>query len=184
MQRWWIVGVAVVGIALAVLLFPRPDTGDIPEPNPKIVDPLDFETPGKASKQKMKAVTGPRPGMERLIELRSQPDAVYAGKLTAPWSAVRYALLKEFPEDDTEAAEIADDIRTVLATLQSGRRDPTMVPPLAETVESLESLEERLESSPRFTENETIAKGLKRYALTLTEYHAANRDGNAPEEAE
>jgi len=43
-QRWWLIGVAIVGVILAVLLVPRPDTGvDIPDADPANTRPLDFK---------------------------------------------------------------------------------------------------------------------------------------------
>lgn len=189
-QRWWIAVVAVLGIGLAVLLFPRPDTGeDIPEADPTNTNPLDFEAnpegtvrPARAKQEKKrrKGATGPKPGMERIMELRNRPDAVFAGKLTAPWAAIRYTLMKQQDED---ASILADEIGKVLADLQIARRDPTKTRAFDDLEENLAALEEKVLASP-WADDETIAASLERQNNMLEEFHEADAKEGTPEEVE
>src|SRR5688572_10794015 len=111
-QRWWIAIVAVLGIGLAVLLFPRPDTGqDLPpagEANPANTDPLAFRgddgprngAPAAKTGKRQPGTpggmrTGPKPGTSALQERRNRTEVVYASKLVTPFSAVRYTLLRK-----------------------------------------------------------------------------------------
>ncbi|HHO54204.1 MAG TPA: hypothetical protein ENK18_25875 [Deltaproteobacteria bacterium] len=182
-QRWWIAVIAVLGIGLAVFLFPRPDTGeDIPEADPTNTNPLDFDAGSqgtvrpprdqRASKpgKKGKGVKGVKPGMERIMELRNRPDAVFAGRLTAPWSAIRYTLMQQQDED---ASILADEIGKVLADLQIARRDPTKTRAFDELEDNLADLEEKVLASP-WADDETIAASLDRQNSMLDSFHEAD----------
>ncbi|MBX2803852.1 MAG: hypothetical protein KTR31_39615 [Myxococcales bacterium] len=185
MQRWWIAIVAVVGIGLAILLFPRPDTGqDIPDVAPTNADAGDFDGDGtpeprlrKKGRKNNSVMEGHKEGLERLAEIRSRPDAVHAGKLTAPWSTIRYALMKA---NDDEANALADDIAKVLAPLQSARRDPTTGKPFEEMETTLKDLEQRVAAS-KWAEEESVSIALARHREILEEYHAAVAEGTAEE---
>ena len=97
-QRWWLVAVAVVGVGLAVLLIPRPDTGEIPEPAPvvkPVVMPDDAPAPQKPARVRpdpKNMIPGPPPGAEEVIARRNRPSAKASTKLAAPWGAIRYRL--------------------------------------------------------------------------------------------
>ena len=96
-QRWSIAIVAVVGIGLAMLLFPRPDTGgSIPGSDPANVDPLGFENgknlppnsgvnPSVVGKPRARSTrtTSARArsrGSRNRIAQRNRPEAIYASK--------------------------------------------------------------------------------------------------------
>ena len=84
-QRWWLVAVAVIGVGLAVLLIPRPDTGsDIPEPAPP--------APAPARPAPSEMIPGPPPGAEKVIAERKRPSAQASKKLAAPWGGIRRKL--------------------------------------------------------------------------------------------
>ena len=142
-QKWWIAIVAVVGIGLAVLLFPRPNTGEpIPSSDPANVDPLNFKNgknlaangavnPNTVGKPRPPVDpdsirTGPKPGTETRAAMRNRPEAVYASKIITPFSAIRYTLLKE----NTEPAKaLADEVAAVMNDeLRKIRLDPDAIP--------------------------------------------------------
>lgn len=192
-QRWWIAVVAVVGIGLAVLLFPRPDTGeDIPDADPTNVDPLDFSDkgdlpPGSAINPKLagkvrktidpdRKLTGPKPGTEELIAKRNKPEAVFAGKIVAPWSGIRYVLMKD---GSPEATALSDEINVLMGDLRTLRNDPSAMP-WAEVEAKMNTAAEKVAAS-RFASDPTVTQGLDRYKTILAEYHAA---ASAPPEGD
>ena len=94
---------AVVGIVLAVLLFPRPDTGGaVPGSGSDQHRPAELRrrsgaragrgdpAPVEAAVDPERVVTGPKPGTEALMAARNRPEAIYAGKIITPLSAIRY----------------------------------------------------------------------------------------------
>lgn len=185
MQRMWIGVVALVGVGLAFFLFQRPDTGDVETPDRTNTRPLDFDAAAEGTVRNPEVVAegkakrpraGRKEGMERLMELRSQPDAVYAGKLIGPWTAIRFTLMKEFP-DDSEGAAIAEDIKPILHALQVGRRDPTQQPPLADTTAQLGEIADRVRASSSLMDNETIASAVKRHDTTIAEFNSVASQG-------
>ncbi len=192
-QRWWIGVVAVVGIGLAILLFPRPDTGaDIPPPDPSNTNPLDFdgedELPkgavrspraGNTPRPKVdptRAAKGPNPAAKELQELRSSPTAVYAAKLTAPWSAMRYTLLNAGTE---ESKALADEINPVLSDLRTLRRDPNRKP-FSEIEAAMQELDQKVAAS-EWAADETISTSLERHRALLVEFHQADAGGTPTE---
>lgn len=185
-QRWWIAIVAVVGIGLAVLLFPRPDTGgDIPGANPGNVDPTDFKNgenlpPNSAVNPRIvgrprpaidpdRVRSGIKPGAENRAALRNRPEAIYASKLITPFSAIRFTLMKEGSEPAKALAEevgslMNDDLRKV-------RLDPDSVP-WADLEKEMDATVATIAASP-FASDETIARSLGRYKEFIDEYHSA-----------
>src|SRR5687767_14889111 len=104
MKKWWLIGAGVVGIGLAVVLFPRPDTG---------ADPAVAEDPqfaGRAERLNNGVVrpgvdpatvrgrtpvdqrNGPTPMAAENAKRRAMPEAVYAGRATAPLAMIRREL--------------------------------------------------------------------------------------------
>jgi hypothetical protein len=180
-QRWWLFGVGAVGIVLAILLFPRPDTGDdMPAPDPSNIDPTNFRTekplsgairPGATPRPKLpedRMRTGPKPGMEEIRELRSTPAAVYSAKFQGPFSGIRYALRKEGSD---EARALSDEIAPIIEALRDNRRDPSsnpmdaLLPQLAATIE-------KVSSSP-FGELPDVIAAVQQYEKVLAEYEEA-----------
>ena len=154
---------------------------------PTNVDPHDFGKEGTVRNPEVeqkrrgpRGKAGLKPGSERLTELRSRPDAVFAGRFTAPWTAVRYTLIKEY-QDDEEASALSEEVRAVLAKLQTGRRDPTKVAPLDETLAELTALEQKITDS-HFIRNDTIAEAIRRHQLTVVEYNSEGGDGEQKSE--
>lgn len=190
-QRWWIGVVALVGIVLAVLLFPRPDTGaDITvdatsdDPDDEGVASNDDQQATRRDRRERRAGrvgTGPKPGAAAALAARHRPEIVYSSKIIAPWSAIRYVLLKEgTPEAKTLADELGNGVMAELRNIRN-----------AEDVES-----SWLAAEPKMAEaatkvaasswgkNETVVKSLDRYRLLLAEFHQAKENGGtapAPE---
>lgn len=184
-QRWWIGVVAIVGIGLAILLFPRPDTGEeIPDADPTNIDPLDFSDkgelpPGSAINPRLagkvrktidpdRKITGPKPGQEELIAKRNRPESVFAGKIVAPWSGIRYVLMKDA---SPEAITLSDEINLLMSDLRTLRQDPDAIP-WADAEDKMNAAAEKVAAS-RFAADPTVTQGLERYKSILAEYHAA-----------
>jgi hypothetical protein len=175
-QRWWIAIVAVVGIGLAILLFPRPDTGEAIEGT----DPASQAVAeGKAPRPRAPADPnrerpGVRPGMEEVAAKRNRPEAIYASKLVTPFSSIRYTLVKEGSEP---AKALAEEISGTMAELRTVRLDPD-----AQAWDDLQAKTDamiaKVKASP-FATNEQITRSLKRYDDFVAEYHKAIEAGGA-----
>lgn len=162
-QKWWLVAAGLVGIGLAVLLFPKPDTGgDIPDPTPGRVDfnaapeeeaggaivenrGVDAEKVARPVSGRMRPMDrgqgltppivnanpadpdqlrrGPSPAALENVRLRSQPDAVFAGRAAAPISLIRRQLLLS---DSEEAKDLGNEMAGLVSALREQRRDPRM----------------------------------------------------------
>jgi hypothetical protein len=186
-QRWWIAIVAVLGIGLAILLFPRPDTGgEISSAEPGEV-PVFKE--GEAPANGVAAVA---PGAKRakatdrgrkrpvpkppsvLQERRSRTEVIYASKLVTPFSAIRYTLMRM--KDDPEAQALAEDLGLVL----NGDIRDMRINPDGSTWDGLQAKTDAAMdkvSSSRFASDPTVAKGLERYKEFVAEYHEAKASG-------
>lgn len=203
-QRWWIAVVAVVGIGLAILLFPRPDTGeDIPAANPDNASPLDFGNDAPPRRDRGDGLTarapgaegattarpeldprlrgGPKPGTEALMEKRNRPEVVYASKLVTPFSAIRYTLMRL--KDDPAALALAEEVGAVSnSELRTIRLDPDTV--------TWDELEAKMQpaidkvTASSYASDPTIAKALERYKQFVAEYHDAKANAPKPGEAE
>lgn len=136
-QKWWLFAAGFVGIALAILLFPKPENDDLPAPDMTRSDPLDFKNEKAGSREnKVEHVRVARrearsPEMERVPRSRLQglehlatPEAVYSGRLSGPWTLVRRQLLAN---GDDAAREWAETITPVVVDLRARRRDPKSV---------------------------------------------------------
>lgn len=132
-QKWWLVAAGVVGIALAILLFPKPENDRLPEPDLTNANPLDFKGNEKpkptqirvarrepVSSDRLKARAARLPGMGHL----TTPEAIYSGRLSGPWTLVRRQLLAHGDED---AKAWAEKVTPVVVDLRSRRRDPAAV---------------------------------------------------------
>lgn len=191
-QRWWLFGVGAVGIVLAVLLFPRPDTGsDMPDPDPSNIDPMNFKEekplsgavrPGFTPKPKTDPArmrTGTKPEMEEILEKRGQPAAIYSAKLQGPLGALKYALRKEGSD---EARALSDELTPVITELRTNRRDPDqfpmeeLLPKVAEAVDSVRN--------SAFGDNPDVTSAIEQYESVLVEYEEALASGGTAEDEE
>jgi hypothetical protein len=181
-QRWWIAIVGIVGIGLALLLFPRPDTGeDIPDPDPQNQpfkngkrDPNKARPPIDPSR----VSTGPKPGMEELVAKRNRPEVVYATKLVTPFSAMRYTLSRE---GSPEAKAMAEEVAATLGELRTIRLDPDAMT-WAEMQTKTDAMIAKVAASP-FATDPSITKSLERYKQFIAEYEQAKSGQPVPEPA-
>lgn len=146
MQRWWIGGVAVAGVALAVLLIGTPDTGgevterpiDVPQLPDSPAEPNDGIIRGGMSKRDAAErspsavpldengmplpigdIRAMKPGA-REVSLRQQlPEGQWASRTMAPWTQIRRELAKQ----DQQHPAIAE-VNALLGEMRELRRDP------------------------------------------------------------
>lgn len=148
-QKWWLVAAGVVGIALAILLFPKPESpSDLPDPDMTRANPLDFKgDPGAKNKGARQVRVAERelrrPDILRQDAARvaghpgmDDPEAVYSGRLSGPWTLVRRQLLANGSDD---AKAWADQVTPLVMDLRARRRDPQAV-----SWDDLRSRQERL----------------------------------------
>jgi hypothetical protein len=183
-QGWWIAIVAVVGVVLAFLLFPRPDTGAaLPGASPDVAKPgrptpagdqAAGETP-RGAVDPSRVRTGIKPGQEGLVAKRNRPEVIYASKLVTPFSAIRYGLIKDGSE---EAKTLVDHIATVMTALHDMRLDPDSM-----TWDELQAKTDaqiaEIKAS-KFATNDQVVKSLERYDQFITEYKTAKQAEGTP----
>ena len=133
-QKWWLFAAGFVGLALAILLFPKPEGDSVPAPDMTRGDPLDFK--GEERKNKPEHVRVARreaggPEMTRVpssrlagMEHLTTPEAVYSGRLSGPWTLVRRQMLAN---GDETARAWAETVTPVVVDLRARRRDPKSV---------------------------------------------------------
>lgn len=141
-------GAGVVGILIAFLVFPSPDTGgDVPDrviaaqteapSTPGMELPTEVEEGnGMATRPMLTPTTGsrtlnpsefPRGTVENgvnplaagLIEHKNTPDAIFAGRFSGPWTLLRRDLLRQ-----EGAEEVAGRVNELVGDLREARRDP------------------------------------------------------------
>jgi len=191
-QRWWIGVVALLGVGLAILMFPRPDTGseiaegDVPTARNVEIPPKrgsSTTSPRVAERPRPKVdptrvVKGANPAAVAAAEARNTPEANMAAKIIAPWTAITYTL-SGLKTDD--AASLTAQIKPLLADLRVMRRHPDQKPygPVEARMNELEAI---VVASPYAT-NETIASSLERYRSLRDEYQAAAATPPGPDAA-
>jgi hypothetical protein len=205
-QKWWLVAAGALGIGLAILLFPKPDTGDdIPSANPENRRPLDFkgQSPDKAERPvlpngpKRRPILpgepanpalmrrpleeghvrrGPNPIAAETIKRRSQPESLYAGRASAPFSMIRRELLLMGTD---ESKEIANEMASLISDLRSQRRDPDLFP-WDELEGRMNGMGDQLKGTD-YMSNEQISQSLTRLDGILVEYKEAAENYVPPE---
>lgn len=184
--RWWIAVVAALGLVLAFLLMPKPNTGvDVvrpdgqasPAPSPGAgagVEPgtvvRSDRTGPRPEKDLSRMVTGQKPGMERFLEHRNRPEVVYSGKLIAPWAAVRYILLKDGSDD---AKALADELNQGVLTDLRGIRNEEDSRAAMDAVEPEMAKAAETVRASKWADDPTVAQAMTRYEALLVEYHQA-----------
>jgi len=176
-QRWWLVGVAGVGVVLAVLLVPRPDTGaDIPEANPENTRPLDFKqdpvaapTPAPAPTRRAKAEEAPKVGLKRgpmpervapenanlspeqkeWIERRNAKDPTAARAMGGPMGELRRQL---YLDGSDEAKALIAKIAPVQAEMNDLGQNPDPSADLAGVVSRMDSVMDDVKSSKWYSD--------------------------------
>lgn len=200
-QKWWLVAAGIVGIVLAVLLFPRPDTGsDVPPPDPTNTRPLDFKADQAAQKREERRrstrtlplrrdAMGERTevgalGERRLSEGRGGPNPIAAelAKRRGAPDAV-YAGRASGPwtmirrqlmtqqKDNPEAQAIAEELGTLILDLRNKRRNPDEGEDYAVLEARQKELMKRVRAESSWTEDPVVAASLGRLDEMLAEYH-------------
>lgn len=190
MQKSWIaVGVVgVLAVVLAFLLLPSPDTGgDVPE-RERVQGGVDLQAPGvtggpvvagakpgrtdagdgeNPEDGERVGVVGEHPGTAALAR-RSQPDAVAAGRASAPWGLVRRQLLAA---GNPEYKGMLDETATMIASLREMRRDPESHD-FDELIKQQRELAERVRGLPAHKEDPQVSGALQRLDEILADYEA------------
>lgn len=97
---------------------------------------------------------------------RAQPDAVAAGRASAPWSLVRRTVLKN---DDAFSKQLLEESATIIADLRQARRDPDSVD-FAELEKRQMDLAVRVRESS-IGANPTLVGALDRLDTIYSDYH-------------
>lgn len=189
MQKSWIaVGVVgVVAVVLAFLLLPSPDTGaDVPERD-RVQGEVALQAPGGAggpvtaggrvgdrelpdgmtpAEDDGVGVVGEHPGSAAMAR-RSQPDAVAAGRASAPWSLVRRQLLES---GEAEYKEMLDETAKMIATLRETRRNPE-THDFDQLIEQQRELAARIRALPA-NKDPQVSGALQRLDEILADYES------------
>jgi hypothetical protein len=187
-QKWWLILAGIVGIGLAILLFPRPDTGEtIPEADLTNADPLNFKEPGQGAKPDVKTAARskvvkrrdlrpPQLGARPLASLASRrqapPEAVFAGRASGPWTIIRRQLILTKTD---QGQSVADEIAPLVTDLRSIRRDPMSLDWDAIVVRQKE-LTERVRANGEWMADETTRKSVERLDTIFEEIAAHEGD--------
>lgn len=204
-QKWWLVAAGVIGIGLAVLLFPRPDTGgDVPAADPRNTDPLDFKSgdrprviargvPGPDGKIDPRGVRrdvrspedrlGPNPVAADLAKRRGTPEAIHAGRASGPWTVVRRQLMLMNDEEGTSA--FSAEVEAVVLALRNLRREPEGGDYAALEAQQ-KDLIARIRANEAWMSDPVIVASVDRLDGILAEYHedvaGADEAGDEPQE--
>ena len=192
-QKWWLIAAGALGITLAALLFPKPDTGDTLVGDANNVTPLDFKDdndgprvvkPGdrqlRASKRDLRPVNGklgPNPVAAEMMQRRNTPEAVHAIRLSGPWTVIRRQLMMQGSD---EAKEWADGLAQEILDLRALRRDPE-----SQDWDELRQRQEgaiaELKGQPTWLEDEIVAQQITRIEETFASYEQALANGGEVE---
>jgi len=183
-QKWWLILAGIIGIGLAVVLFPRPDTGEaIPEADLSNADPLNFQEPGQErpsaappSRDKIVKRREMRPhDMKGRLPLavsasrrQADPEAILAGRASGPWTIIRRQLILAKTDD---GKQIADRIAPLVTDLRTIRRDP-MALNWDEVVAQQRSLADEVRANEEWMADETTRKSVERLDTLFAEIEA------------
>jgi hypothetical protein len=177
MQRWWLLGVAVLGVGVAILLIPRPDTGADIEPAKPVAPvgveagqepaPRDGAPRVRPSPDQMRP--GPPPGAEKALAERNSPEAMAAKELATPWGIIRYKLNKEGSD---EAKAMGAKIAPVQASFSRHIRTPEGE--LDALIATAAPLVDELKASP-FVSDADIQKAIERYDAAVLSWKTAEK---------
>lgn len=124
--------------------------------------------------------SGGNPVSRALVESRSTPEGLYAGRAQAPFALIRRQLMLT---GESEAKLMANQIGNLIADLRDMRRNPN--PDDWDALEDqMEAWSDRIANSD-YVEEEHVSESLDRLDGILDEFHAAKEaEANAPEEEE
>lgn len=113
------------------------------------------------------ATVRPIEGDPAMARQRRQPDAVVAGELLAPWSAIRTQLASRATAERDRVT--VDDLRDAIDALRRTRRDPSQSVALDDTLASLARIESRLRAST-WADDPTIRTSLDHHRTVLERF--------------
>lgn len=197
-QKWWLVAAGVVGIGLAVLLFPRPDTGGPPKPAQapavgsdgveaprRAVDVRPFDRSTQAPRVRAVNPTGeddvllrPDPNLDRngpnpiaALNMKNvTPEAIHAGRAAGPWTVIRRQLLRM--EGDPDAQAFSEQFAPMVEQLRTLRMEPESAD-YAQLEEQQRKYLEVVRSNPAWMSDEIVKASVERLSLIHDAYHEA-----------
>lgn len=197
-QKWWLVAAGVVGIGLAVLLFPRPDTGGppstpparhvasegVPVPRPALEalpgDPAGNGPRVRAVTRRDEATAPLRPelavernGPNPIAALNMKnvtPEAIHAGRAAGPWTVIRRQLLRM--EGDPDAQAFSEQFAPMVEQLRTLRTDPESAD-YAQLEEQQRKYLDVVKSNPAWMSDEIVKASVERLELIHDAYHEA-----------
>ncbi len=124
--------------------------------------------------------SGGNPVSRALVESRSTPEGLYAGRAQAPFALIRRQLMLT---GESEAKLMANQLGNLIADLRDMRRNPN--PDDWDALEDqMESWSNRIANSD-YVDEEHVGQSLERLDGILDEFHAAKEaEANAEEQEE
>ncbi len=181
MKRWELVAATIAGgVVLAFLLFPPPDTGDLPNA-PLPAGAIDNRGPMRVGKQIDRSkmpTSGPTPIAMETIKRMNLPDALYAGRLTSPLMVMR----RDLQLRNEEAAEtLGKRIDPLIGLLREQRRNPE-AHSLPDLIEQSRAWIDEVKAS-QFADDPEISAQYARFDQFVLEYEQAKANPAAPADA-
>jgi hypothetical protein len=198
-QKWWLIAAGVVGIGLAILLFPKPDTGSsIPDPTPGRVSfdaaPEVMDGDQSAGQNKTDAPTATRidkrtarltgpianidPAAVQQLRRGPSPTAMENVRRRAEPEAVfagRVAgsislIRRQLLLSDSDAAkDLGNEMASLVSSLREQRRDPRLHD-FAILLEDATEFGNKVRSSPDYMADEQIVQSIERLDQSVAEY--------------
>jgi hypothetical protein len=197
MKRWWLLGVAALGVALGVLLIPRPDSGaDVPDrafvlpadDGPLPAGPDDPSGPidptgaplglhsgrklGDAVDQASRA--GANPYAAAAAAARDTPQAMAVARSLSGWMQT-IRVLKPLLDTDPVVADLLAETEQLNKDLREMRRDPTGWD-WADLERRQVDLMNRLRQTP--FHDDTMETAFQQVEQNLADLHAGKFDKN------
>lgn len=179
MKRWVLVAATIAGgVVLAFLLFPRPDTGQLPNAGGRAghddrPGPVHVGRP-PLERQKLPGA-GPSPIAMENIKRMNLPDALYAGRLTSPLMVIRRDLQLR---NEASAEELGRKIDPLIGLLREQRRNPE-AHSLPDLIAQARAWLDEVKASEFATDPEISAQ-FPRFDQFVQEYEQAKANPDAP----
>jgi hypothetical protein len=175
-RNWWVAVVAVLGVGLAILLFPRPDTGADPmtgrvvrsDPPPPAVASSSSAVPRPQVERPLNMVPDTRPEALEYKARRATPESVYGNMLIGPVAGIKYSIKKVQPQTD-EVPAIEAKIDALVTELREVRNNPAGRP-WSEVEASVQALLLMVDGSS-YGSDPDVQRSVERARMLLSQYH-------------